>query len=62
MKNYDNNQMDERQVLIADGRKDPSRIVISQEAAEAFKKFLEENKDYLKNSAGVFHTDNHSNW
>lgn len=37
-------------------------LTISQAAAEAFKNFLAKNKEYLKQSAGVFHTDNHSNW
>ena len=37
-------------------------LTISQDAAEAFKNFLAKNKEYLKQSAGVFHTDNHSNW
>ena len=35
---------------------------ISKTAAEAFKNFLKKNKEYLQQSAGVFHTDNHSNW
>lgn len=37
-------------------------LTISRAAAEAFKNFLAKNKEYLKQSAGVFHTDNHSNW
>ena len=35
---------------------------ISRDAAEAFKNFLAKNKEYLKQSAGVFHHDSHSNW
>ncbi len=37
-------------------------ITISKTAAAAFKDFLKKNKEYLQQSAGVFHTDNHSNW
>ena len=37
-------------------------ITISQEAADLFREFLKKNQEYLKQSAGVFHTDNHSNW
>ena len=39
-----------------------SPMTISKTAAEAFKNFLKKNKEYLQQSAGVFHTDNHSNW
>ena len=37
-------------------------IYISKEASEAFRDFLKKNQNYLASSAGVFHTDNHSNW
>ena len=38
------------------------KMTISKDAADAFKDFLKRNKEYLQQSPGVFHTDNHSNW
>ena len=37
-------------------------VTISKQDVAAFQKFLKKNEEYLKNSAGVFHTDNHGNW
>ena len=41
---------------------DIGEIVIEQSSVDDFLKYLSENEKYLSNSAGVFHTDNHSNW
>ena len=37
-------------------------IVIEQSSVDDFLKYLSENENYLSNSAGVFHTDNHGTW